>query len=98
MLKNIYYPTKGKTEFIYEPNSISKEKTVTPDNQTLGYVFISESVGYGFETNSQAFTISGNVTGTLKAVAWRDCGNEDPVHPPQVTATLINADTGASIK
>jgi hypothetical protein len=98
MLRNIYYPTKGRTEFIYEPNSIAKDKTITPSPQTLADVTISESVGYGYEAFSQVFTVTGNVTATLYAVAWRDCGNDDPVHPPQVTATIINADTGATIK
>ncbi|NML56758.1 hypothetical protein [Chryseobacterium cheonjiense] len=98
MLKNIYYPTKGKTEFVYEPNSISKDKTITPSPQTITDVTISESVGYGYEAFSPVFTVSGNVTATLYAVAWRDCGADDPVHPPQVTASIINANTGATIK
>ncbi|AZA85539.1 hypothetical protein EG349_01395 [Chryseobacterium shandongense] len=98
MLKNIYYPTKGKTEFIYEPNSVAKQKIITPPIQTVANVSIAESVGYGSEALSQVFTVSGNVTGILKAVAWRDCGADDPVHPPQVTATVINANTGATIK
>ncbi len=98
MLKNIYYPTKGRTEFIYEPNSVPRDKTIIPPIQTVANVFISESVGYGSEALSQVFTVNGNVLGTLKAAAWRDCGNDDPVHPPQVTATVINADTGAIVK
>ncbi|SEW25336.1 hypothetical protein SAMN05421841_1847 [Chryseobacterium wanjuense] len=98
MLKNIYYPTKGRTEFIYEANSILRDKTITPPAQNLADVTISESVGYGYEAFSQVFTVTGSVTATLYAVAWRDCGEDDPVHPPQVTATIINADTGAIIK
>jgi len=97
MLRNIYYPTKGRTEFIYEPNSILRDKMITPPVQNLADVTISESVGYGYEKFSQVFTVSGNATATLYAVAWRDCGEDDPVHPPQVTASIVNADTGAII-
>ena len=34
MLKSITYPTKGKTEFTYEPNSVYIEKTFYPEIQT----------------------------------------------------------------
>ncbi|ROH96692.1 hypothetical protein EGI05_12565 [Chryseobacterium daecheongense] len=98
MLKNIYYPTKGKTELIYEPNTVLRDKTITPPEIQLADAVISESVGYNTIVYSQPFTVSGSVTAVLHAVAWRDCGEDDPVHPPQVTVDVIDADTGVIIK
>lgn len=98
MLKNIYYPTKGRTEFIYEPNSIVKDKLITPGPTGIASFAVSETVGYNSEHYSDPFTVPNNVIATLSAVAWRDCGEDDPVHPPQVLAYVINASTGSIIK
>ena len=98
MLKNIYYPTKGKTEFIYEANSVSKDKLITPGNVGVASFAVSETVGYNSIHYSHSFTVQQNATVTFSLVAWRDCGIDDPVHPPQALADIINADTGATVK
>ncbi|PJJ62639.1 hypothetical protein [Chryseobacterium geocarposphaerae] len=98
MLKNIYYPTKGRTEFIYESNTIRRDKTITPGETTISDVSIAESVGYSTIANSSVFTVASNTTAKLYAVAWRECGADDPVHPPQVIVYVLNADTGATVK
>lgn len=98
MLKNIYYPTKGRTEFIYEANSVSKDKLITPGNVGIASYAVSETVGYNSIHYSHTFIVQQNATVTFSLVAWRDCGVDDPVHPPQALAYIINADTGATVK
>lgn len=100
MLKNIIYPTKGKTEFSYEPNSVYIDKTIYPPK-------VSMSTGIEADTtpksiDSPVFTIPHNQMVTLYGeaelmyIGTGICTESSyPTHwNPFTNVSLINKVTG----
>jgi YD repeat-containing protein len=100
MLKSIIYPTKGKTELIYEPNSVYIDKTFYPPKKQLSIGI--EAATTSKTIDSEVFNIPHNQTVTLYGEAelmYIGTGicTEDlyPTHwNPFSTVSLINKATG----
>jgi len=100
MLHDIIYPTGGKTEFVYEPNSVYVTKTITPPPTGVNAGDQGQSV-FNYTVYSANFTPTYTQQAQVYAEAHSyitqpgetpNC-SADPSHPPQVYVTVINVAT-----
>jgi YD repeat-containing protein len=103
MLKNIIYPTKGKTELVYEPNSIYIDKKFFPPSSTLDVAYQATGGLFANITLSDPIAIPFNQTCTLNGSAefYPTAGQTCTYalsHGAACTVEIINAATNAVIK
>lgn len=100
MLKKIYYPTKGFTEFSYEPNTYLEEETSYPPKTHLNLVADTGELeaGSSFDDVGWIPTISFDQTASLSAFASfnsQECSND--ILKSKALITVKDDQTGNNI-
>ncbi|MBF4507807.1 hypothetical protein IRZ83_14115 [Flavobacterium sp. JLP] len=103
MLKSITYPTKGKTELVYEPNSVNIDKKFYPPSTTTDVAYQATGGLFANITVSEPITIPFNQTITLNGIAdfyptpGQNCTYADS-HGAACTVELINMANNTVVK